>query len=442
MPKCSHYAVLPFNRSLKDCPIVPNQLTSDSTAARMRADTFYLLILSSSTPFTTAFYPIDPTSHPTWNLSYDYSGEHFFDNFHFFTDSDPTKGHVKYLDLPTANSTGLAGFIPDPTDPSSPKPLAYLGVDYTNPTPSGRPSTRLSSIQTFNHALILSDITHMPAPICGTWPAHWILGSGLTWPAAGEIDILENVNDASTNHYTLHTTEGISTANYTGTGAQTGHLVTGNCDVDAPDQDKNVGCSVTDGPTVPSYGTAFNENNGGVFATLIDAFGIRIWFFPRDAIPADIKDNAPNPPGRAMNLPGGNSTWPVPNARFDGSSNAFDDHFRDMQIIFNTAFCGEWAGKVWGESESCSKLAGTCEEYVTGHPEAFEDVWWGIRGVQVWEMGGGGEIWNGTASYPDGKDGRGQGHGDVNENGKDGMPKRRVGGVAGPVEKRGVKRDL
>ena len=402
----------------------------------MRANIFPLLILSSTIPFTTAFYPLDPASMPAWTLSYDYSGENFFNNFQFFTDTDPTKGHVKYVDLPTANSTGLAGFIPDDTITPSTKPVVYLGVDYTTPdTTAGRPSTRVTSNQTFNNALILADILHMPAPICGSWPAYWILGSAATWPEAGEIDILENVNDASTNKYTLHTDPGITTTNYTG-GPQKGHLETPNCDVNAPDQGKNVGCSVTDAPSIPSYGTAFNANKGGVFATLIDTDGIRIWFFPRNAIPADITQNTPNPPGRAMNRPGGNSTWPAPNARFDGPGNDFDAHFRDMQIIINTAFCGEWAGAVWNSSDTCTSLAPTCEEYVSANPAAFEDVYWAIRGIQVWEPVGGagcGGNANWTVPYPDGPGG--------NKN-------KRFGGVAGPAERRSevgrlrAKRDL
>lgn len=400
-----------------------------TTAARMRASTLPLLMLSSTITLTTALYPLNPSAQPAWNLSYDYSGSNFFNNFQFYNGPDPTNGHVKYVDLPTANTTGLAGFLPDSA--SSTNPAIYLGVDYTSPTPSGRPSTRLSSIQTFNHALILADISHMPAPVCGVWPAYRMLESGSPWPEAGEIDILENVNDAPVNHYTLHTSPGNTTTNYTGAG-QKGFLATSDCDVNAPDQCQNCGCSVTDASDVPSYGSAFNDNGGGVFATLIDAFGVRIWFFPRAEIPSDVQANTPNPPARAMHLPGSNSTWPVPNARFDGPENgqgAFDAPFRDMRIVINTAFCGDWAGKAWNSSETCTALAPTCEEYVTSHPEAFEDVWWEIQRIQVWEPVNG----NWTVPYPGGSETEKQ--------------KRRFGGVAGPAEKRSevgnrAKRDL
>ena len=177
---------------------------------------------------------------------------------------------------------------------------------------------------------------------------------------------------------------------------------------------------MTEASGIPSYGTAFNDIGGGVFATLIDPFGVRIWFFPRNDIPADITANSPNPPGRAMNAPGANSTWPTPNARFEGPGNDFGTHFKDMQIVINTAFCGDWAGKSWNENETCKNLAPTCEEYVSANSGAFEEVYWAIRGIQVWEP-----VWeNWTVPYPNGAG--------VNKEAE----KTSFGGVAGPVRKR------
>jgi beta-glucanase (GH16 family) len=50
------------------------------------------------------------------------------------------------------------------------------------------------------------DIRHMPQG-CATWPAAWtVIEDG--WPAGGEIDIIEGVNDESPNHSTLHTSPG------------------------------------------------------------------------------------------------------------------------------------------------------------------------------------------------------------------------------------------
>lgn len=51
-----------------------------------------------------------------------------------------------------------------------------MGVDYStyiypNMT-QGRASIRIESKKTYTHALIISDIAHMPGGICGTWPAR------------------------------------------------------------------------------------------------------------------------------------------------------------------------------------------------------------------------------------------------------------------------------
>jgi len=338
-----------------------------------------LLVSAVLAEQATAFFPINLQ---TYQLTYDYSGTNFFNNFDFFTGPDPTNGHVKYVGLTDANATSLAGFMPDIPRNNTKVPPVYLGADYTNIATDGRKSTRVVSNQTFNHALIIADILHMPAPVCGTWPAYWLLGTGVDWPKAGEVDILEGVNDATMNSYTLHTDSGVNILNQT----MKGMITTSDCDINASNQDKNVGCSVCDRASAKSYGKAFNDNQGGVFATLIDSTGIRIWFFERHNIPMDIYLGTPNPPSADnKTLPGANSTWSTPNAVFTNPKSDFDAHFKDMQIIFNTAFCGDWAGKVWNSSATCSKLAPTCEDYVSNNPGAFSDAYWAIQSIKVYE---------------------------------------------------------
>lgn len=65
-----------------------------------------------------------------------------------------------------------------------------------------------------------------------------------------------------------------------------------------------VGCSV-EGP-VGSYGSSFNAQGGGVFAMEWTSTFITIYYFPRNAIPADITAGKPNP-----------GSWGVPAADFD-----------------------------------------------------------------------------------------------------------------------------
>lgn len=131
-------------------------------------------------------------------LQDDFSGASFFDNFDFFTAADPTNGFVKYVDQATAQSAGLISAA----DGSA----AYFGVDSTTTLQTngtGRESVRITSKNSYTHALIISDIVHMPGGICGTWPAHWTLGPN--WPTNGEIDIIEGVNNAADNLMSLHT---------------------------------------------------------------------------------------------------------------------------------------------------------------------------------------------------------------------------------------------
>jgi len=44
-----------------------------------------------------------------------------------------------------------------------------------------------------------------------------------------------------------------------------------------------------------SYGTAFNKVRGGVYATLLEDNAIKIWHWPRFAIPNDILKGTPEP---------------------------------------------------------------------------------------------------------------------------------------------------
>ena len=64
-----------------------------------------------------------------------------------------------------------------------------------------------------------------------------------------------------------------------------------------------------------------------------------------------------------------------------------DDHFKNLKIVFDTTFCGDWAGNTWNES-SCASLAPTCEEYVAKNPQAFKDSYWAVNTLQVFQDDG------------------------------------------------------
>lgn len=96
---------------------------------------------------------------------------------------------------------------------------------------------------------------------CANLLAYLRLNEGPGWPAGGEIDIVEGVNDYTNNQATIHTNAGCNLAN---TNGFSGTLVGGtNC---AALQTGNQGCGIRAVQT-NSYGAPFNANGGGVYAS-------------------------------------------------------------------------------------------------------------------------------------------------------------------------------
>ncbi|KAL6249579.1 hypothetical protein RBB50_003432 [Rhinocladiella similis] len=294
----------------------------------------------------------------------DYSTDSFAGMFDFFTDNDPTNGYVNYIDYNTASSSGLYKVE---------NGQVYMGVDSTNTASGrGRNSVRIASKNTYQHGLVILDLAHMPAGACGTWPAFWMLGTD--WPNNGEIDIIEGVNGQSANNMALHTNAGCSISN---TGGFSGTLETANCDVQAPDQASNAGCSIRSGDD-SSFGAGFNSNGGGVFATEWTSDAISIWFFPRGAIPSDISSGSPDPTG-----------WGLPQGQFKGACD-IDDKVHNQQLVFDVTFCGDWAGNVWSTDATCSSQAATCQTFVQNNPSAFQETYWLINSLKVYSQNGAG----------------------------------------------------
>jgi hypothetical protein len=284
----------------------------------------------------------------------------FFDAFSFFDQGDPTHGFVSYANSQIANTTSLAGYA---------NGAVYLGVDHTTMNPSGgRASTRMHSNQAYTQGLFIADIQHMPGSTCGVWPAFWTFGPN--WPGSGEIDIIEGVNSQATNAVTLHTSGGCSMSNDGSAPGST--LYDPNCN----SGNGNNGCSQST-TNAQGYGSGFNAIGGGVYALDWTSSAISIYFFPRYAIPADITSGQPNP-----------SSWGAPQAKFSGNGCNIDKHFKNHNIVFDTTFCGDWAGNVWGSS-SCASKAATCTDFVANNPGAFVDAYWLINSVKVYKQGGG-----------------------------------------------------
>ncbi|PRP80491.1 putative endo-1,3(4)-beta-glucanase [Planoprotostelium fungivorum] len=288
-----------------------------------------------------------------------WSGWNLVDQFNFFTGGDPTHGFVQFVDRATAQNTGLISA-------DNGNGHVYMGVDHNNVAPNGRPAVRWESKEYFGNGMLILDLAHMPGSVCGTWPAFWTVGDN--WPNNGEIDIIEGVNRGDTNQMTLHTNGGCSM----GGQWQSGRTIQGNCDVAATG---NAGCGVMS--TKPNtYGDNFNNNGGGVYAMERTDNTIRVWIFPRNAIPADVLSGSPNP-----------CSWGQPDADFELGGACPNNHFQGHKIVFDITFCGDWAGAVFNQ-----QCGGDCVSYVRDNPSAFSESYWLINSLR-WAYDYSAEIW-------------------------------------------------
>lgn len=154
-----------------------------------------------------------------------------------------------------------------------------------------------------------------------------------------------------------------------------GDAQTKNCDVG----DQNIGCGYT--PSIKdttSYGDTFNAVGGGIYAMQWDDDYIKVWHFDRNSAPADISAKKPKPDG-----------WGKPQAVYGGKSCDVKSHFRDMSIVLNINFCGDYGNAIWSSS-GCSALAPTCSDWVAKNPAAFANAYWDVNYIDAYVQGAGG----------------------------------------------------
>lgn len=189
---------------------------------------------------------------------------------------------------------------------------------------------------------------------------------GPNWPSSGEIDIIEGVNTQTTNSITLHTSPGC-TMNFAGSSGST--PLESNCNAN----NGYNGCSASTWNSA-NFGTGFNNNGGGVYAMQWESSGIYVWFFPRNAIPQDIHSRRPQ-----------TQNWGLPVVAFNGGGGCdVNARFRDMNIVFDTTFCGDWAGGVFGSQ--CGYTGQSCVDYVRNSPGAFGESYWRVNYVNVYQL--------------------------------------------------------
>ncbi|KAL4966110.1 putative GPI anchored endo-1,3(4)-beta-glucanase [Aspergillus stella-maris] len=300
----------------------------------------------------------------SYTLQQSFEGENILDHFNFFDQADPTNGFVTYVNQSYAQDAGLVKI----TDSGS----LYLGVDYETVLSAdgpGRESVRIESNEYYDQGLYVIDIQHMPGSICGTWPAFWTVGPN--WPDDGEIDIIEGVNKHDSNKIVLHTS---GSCDVGGDHDMSGDMTSSECG----DASGTIGC-VVEGQQ-GSSGDPFNKANGGVYAMEWQKEYLKIWFFPRSSIPTSLTEGKPD-----------TSAFGTPMAHLQGSCN-FEERFTHQKMILDTTFCGDWAGGVFGDSgcpvKDPSNPIQSCVNYVAENPAAFENAFWELNSIKIYQLGG------------------------------------------------------
>ncbi|KAG5645194.1 hypothetical protein DXG03_006712 [Asterophora parasitica] len=293
-----------------------------------------------------------------------FMGSNFFDNWRWETIDDPTHGRVNYVDKWAAQAANLS-YASD-----NKFVMRVDAYQVVTKGARGRDSVRIISNAAYGDSVTVLDLAHMPHG-CGTWPAFWSLSKKGPWPNGGEIDVIEGVHTNTINLSSLHTKPGCSMKEPRG---QNGQTVSSNCDANV---NYNQGCG-TSYAKPNSYGAGFNAVGGGWFILERSAtVGINVWFWPR---------NDPNVPlaiseGRKTVWP--DASWGPPEARFPVDSCDHAAFFDPHSMIFDTTFCGDWAGATFG-SAGCG--AGSCNDFVDKNPDKFKEAYWEINSLRVYTL--------------------------------------------------------
>ena len=264
----------------------------------------------------------------------------------------------------------LEPFNPDPSSGETAKPEETFVYISSSPSPNGpRNSVRLEGRRRFNRGLFIIDLRHLPVS-CGSWPAFWLTDEE-NWPENGEIDIIEGVNYQDSAKLALHTSkechmddvpEGLKTGgwdtavgfidNKTGKPDMTLRYAK-SCFAYEQHQWLNQGCVAMDlKQEGKSLGKPLNDNGGGVYVMEWDPLHnyIKAWVFaPHNRVPSNLRNalrTASNTDESARVSPD-TSQWGLPYAYFpigDGTK-CSSEHFLNMRLVINLAFCGSMAGE-------------------------------------------------------------------------------------------------
>jgi hypothetical protein len=367
--------------------------------------TAYFLNRFSATPV-----PVEQRTGP-YQLAECQEGQALLDAYEFIDgpDSLGSAGYNTYTGKKRALKLGLVNVTKEYD-----RDIVYMSSAPTDEGP--RESVRLESFRRYNAGLFLLDLDHMPAG-CGQWPAFWLTDAE-NWPDHGEIDVVEGVNYQSRAKTALHTSDQCSMfAHVDLQTSMTGHwdratglpdtftgqpdlntsLPADNCYVLTPHQWANQGC-VAVADKEDTIGPGLNKARGGVYALEWDpAMGyIRSWVFPKNkGVPENLEDALDTASSKKDRVIPNPNEWGTPYGYFaiGQGSGCSADHFQNMRIVFNLAFCGTVSGNRF--FTDCPKQAESfqvekdpvlsCNAWIQSNPEELAEAYWKVRGVYVYE---------------------------------------------------------
>lgn len=364
----------------------------------------------------------------SYNLHQYSGGQNFFDSWNYpgtydFANNAPTpdtsnsgdnwianKTYSQSAGLTTVNSAGYA----------------VLRVDDTNQVVFNdkRYSVRIESSELYGvGSVFVLDAVHAPFG-CSVWPAYWT--TALQWPEGGEIDILEGVNQAANNQMALHTNKQCTVTKETVGATMSGQVIFENCG-DA--LDGNRGCIVRD-DRPQSFGTGFNDGQGGMWVTELAEEGISIWFFPRSEIPAALTSDS-----NSTTID--TSTLGKPTARYSSATCDIKSVFAPQKIVINITLCGVFARPTFNDTCPATRDNACYLDWVIGPPANYTNAFFEIVSHRVFTdststptptggNGSGGSNGNTNTGNTGGGNGVGGGN---NNNDNTGAGSRAVAGV-------------
>ena len=137
----------------------------------------------------------------------------------------------------------------------------------------------------------------------------------------------------------------------------------------------NDGCGFTLGDN--SYGSALNNVGGGVYALEWTNNGLKAWWWQMKNVPDNVKSMTPDP-----------NQWGIPYANWPFGNWCPSDHLKDMYLIFDLTFCGDWAGGQGEWDSQCKNKVNNdnCVNYVANNPNGFSDAYWIVDYVRVFQQ--------------------------------------------------------